>query len=226
MKNPQAQTPDDGEEFDGQLIEIEPPGARPRRARRWVALAVVLLLLFALTRAGSVYIETLWFGSLGYSSVYWTTFWYGWGVFAVFALATGVVLRAAFYALERAFAVTTLAPRRIVLNNEQVFVKPAQFLKPAAWVVSLLLALVYGLGMSEGWRTFALWLNRPATVGADPVFGNAPGFYLFTLPALDAVSSWALGLAWVVLLATLVYAALGLLPAGANLRDALLRLTS
>ncbi|HWW76022.1 MAG TPA: UPF0182 family protein, partial [Pyrinomonadaceae bacterium] len=211
----------DAGEFGGEVIDIEPAG-RGRRPKvgRWAAALVALLLLLALTRAGSVYIETLWFGSLGYSSVYWTTFWYGWGVFAVFALATVLVLRAAFYALERAFAVTTLAPRRIVVNNEPVFVKPARFLKPAAWVVSLLLGLVYGLGMSEGWRTFALWLNRPATSGADPVFGNAPGFYLFTLPALDALSSWALTLAWVVLLATLVYAALGLLPAGANLRAA------
>ncbi|HJQ31695.1 MAG TPA: UPF0182 family protein [Pyrinomonadaceae bacterium] len=211
----------DADEFEGEVIDIEPAG-RGRRPKvgRWVAALAVLLLLFALTRAGSVYIETLWFGSLGYSSVYWTTFRYEWGVFAVFALATAAVLRAAFYALERAFAVTTLAPRRIMVNNQPVFVKPARFLKPAAWVVSLLLAFVYGLGMSEGWRTFALWLNRPATSGADPVFGNAPGFYLFTLPALDAVSSWALTLAWVVLLATLVYAALGLLPSGANLRAA------
>jgi uncharacterized protein len=210
----------DDDEFGGTVIDIEPEARRGgRKVGRWLVALLVLLLLFALTRAGSVYLETLWFGSLGYSSVYWTTFWYGWGVFAVFALATAALLRATFYALERAFAVTTLAPRRIVLNNEQVFVKPAQFLKPAAWVVAPLLGLVYGLGMSEDWRTFALWLNRPATAGAvDPVFGNATGFYLFTLPALDALSSWALGLAWVVLLATLVYAALGLLPAGANLR--------
>src|SRR5919107_3602305 len=177
---------DDADEFGGTVIDIEPEErGRSRKVGRWLVALLVLLLLFALTRAGSVYIETLWFGSLGYSSVYWTTFRYGWGVFAVFALATALVLRAAFYALERAFAVTTLAPRRLVVNNEPVFLKPVQFLKPAAWVVSLLLALVYGLGMSEGWRTFALWLNRPATAGAaDPVFGNATGYYLFTLPAL------------------------------------------
>ena len=122
MKNPHAQTSGDGEDFDGQIIDIEPTGGRPRRTRRWIALAVVLLLFFALTRVGSVYIETLWFGSLGYSSVYWTAFKYGWVVFVVFALATVLLLRVAFFLLERGFAVTTLAPRRVVVNNEQVFI--------------------------------------------------------------------------------------------------------
>ena len=223
MRKPHAQTPED--DFDETIIDAEPPKRagkgpwRPRRGRRTglrLAALAAALLVFALTRAGSVYLETLWFGSLGYSSVYWTGFWYGWGVFAASALVTAAVLRAAFYALERAFAVTTLAPRIIFVNDAQVTVNPARFLKPAAWVAALLLGLVYGLGMAASWRTFALWLNRPPTAGVDPVFGNPLGFYLFTLPVLDALSSWALALAWVVLLGALVYAALGLMPSGAG----------
>lgn len=220
MNKTSAQTPDDGGEFDGPIIDIEPPGGgRPRRTRRWVLAGLVVLLLFALGRAGSVYIETLWFGSLGYSSVYWTAFKYGWGVFAVFALATALVLRVAFFLLERGFAVTTLAPRRVVVNNEQVYIKPARVLKPAAWVVSLLFGLLYGLGAGEAWQTFALWLNRPQVSGVtDPVFGKTLGFYLFTLPALDALTSWLLTLSWVVLVGAVVYSALGLLPSGGGLR--------
>lgn len=220
MKKPSEQTPDDDGEFDGPIIDIEPPpGGRRRRTRLWVLVALSVLLLFVLGRAGSVYMETLWFGSLGYASVYWTAFKYGWVVFAVFALATAVLLRAAFLLLERGFAVTTLAPRRVVINNEQVYIKPARVLKPAAWVVSLLLGLIYGAGMGESWQTFALWLNRPQTSGAaDPVFGKTLGFYLFTLPALDAVTSWLLVLAWVVLVGAVVYSALGLLPSGGSLR--------
>lgn len=219
MKKPSAQPPDDGGEFDGPIIDIEPPaGGRARRARRLVMVGVVLLLLFALGRAGSVYIEALWFGSLGYASVYWTGFKYGWAVFAAFGLATALLLRVAFSLLERGFAVTTLAPRRVVINNEQVYIKPARVLKPAAWVVSILLGLIYGAGMSESWQTFALWLNRPRTSGAgDAIFGKTLGFYLFTLPALDAFTSWLLTLAWVVLVGAVVYSALGLLPSGTSL---------
>jgi uncharacterized membrane protein (UPF0182 family) len=222
MNKTREETPDDGEEFEGPIIDIEPAaGGGRRKARRWVLVAVVLLLLFALTRAGSVYIEALWFGSLGYSSIYWTAFEYGWAVFAVFAVATFLVLRVAFMLMERGFAVTTLAPRRVVVNSEQLFIRPARVLKPAAWVVSLLLGLVYGAGMSESWQTFALWLNRPGTSGAgEPIFGNTLGFYLFTLPAFDAITSWLLTLAWIVLIGAFIYSALGLLPAGANLRAA------
>jgi uncharacterized membrane protein (UPF0182 family) len=222
MNKTRAQDPDDGGEFDGPIIDVEPEevAGGGRRKRRWALVVVVLLLLFALTRAGSVYIETLWFGSLGYSSVYWTGFKYGWAVFAVFALATVVALRVVFLLLERGFAVTTLAPRRVVVNNEQVFIRPARVLRPAAWIVSVLLGLIYGGGMSESWETFALWLNRPGTPGVvDPVFGNTLGFYLFTLPALDAMTSWLLMLAWVALIGAVVYSALGLLPSGGNLRS-------
>jgi uncharacterized membrane protein (UPF0182 family) len=162
----------------------------------------------------------LWFDSLGYASVYWTAFKYEWATFVTFALATTLILRGAFFLLERGFAVTTLAPRRVLLNNAPVFVKPARLLKPAAWIVSLLLGLLYGLGMSEGWQTFALWLNRPPTDVADPIFGNSLGFYLFTLPAVEALSSWLLTLAWVVLLGAFVYAALSLVPTGTDLREA------
>ncbi|HVF41733.1 MAG TPA: UPF0182 family protein, partial [Pyrinomonadaceae bacterium] len=223
MKNQSARAnDDDGGEFDEPVIDIGPPtGGRPRRVRRWAALAVVLLALFALSRAGSVYMETLWFGSLGYSSVYWTAFKYGWAVFAAFALATALLLRGAFSLLERGFAVTTLAPRRVLVNNEQVYIRPARVLKPAAWVVSIFLGLIYGAGMGESWQTFALWLNRPQSSGAaEPVFGKTLGFYLFTLPALDAVTSWLLTLAWVVLLGAFVSSALGLLPSGTTLRAA------
>jgi uncharacterized membrane protein (UPF0182 family) len=217
----ESRTPSPDDDFGGQVIDIDPPGRTSgRKTLRWAFALVILFLLFALARAGSIYLETLWFGSLGYSSVYWTTFKYEWATFAVFALATTLVLRGAFLLLERGFAVTTLAPRRVLLNNEPIFIKPARLLKPAAWVVSLLLGLLYGLGMSDGWQTFALWLNRPPTEGADPVFGNSPGFYLFTLPAVEALSAWLLTMAWVVLLGALVYAALSLIPTSTNLREA------
>jgi uncharacterized membrane protein (UPF0182 family) len=217
MNKSNAQTPPD--DFGGEVIDIEPQGAPGgRRARRWALAVVVVALLVAASRAGSVYLEALWFGSLGYASVYWTAFWYEWATFAVFAVATALVLRVAFWLLERAFVVSALAPRRVVVNNRPVFVKPARLLKPAAWVVSLLFGLLYGLGMSGDWQKFALWLNRPAAGETDPVFGKQLGFYLFTLPVAEAVSEWFLTLAWIVLIGAGVYAVLGLLPSGKDLR--------
>ncbi|MDQ3918612.1 MAG: UPF0182 family protein, partial [Acidobacteriota bacterium] len=219
MNKSSAQAPPD--DFEGEVIDIKPQGGAGRhKARRWALAVVVVALLVAASRAGSVYLETLWFGSLGYASVYWTAFRYEWATFAVFAVATAALLRAAFWLMERAFVVSALAPRRVIVNNQPVFVKPARLLKPAAWVVSLLLGLLYGLGMSGDWQRFALWLNRPPTGDADPVFGRPLGFYLFTLPVAQALSSWLLTMAWVVLLGAGVYAVLGLLPTGKDVRKA------
>ena len=49
---------------DDEVIDISPTPPGRRHWRRWVLLAVVVLF-FALSQALSIYIEALWFGSLG-----------------------------------------------------------------------------------------------------------------------------------------------------------------
>jgi uncharacterized membrane protein (UPF0182 family) len=205
--------PDD---FGGRVIDIDPSGTpkKRRRRRRWLFVVALVAALFALSRASSMYVETLWFGSLGYSSVYWTTLKYAVVPFVIFAPATFIILRGAFWLMERAFDVSALAPRRIVLNNQPVAVEPARLLKPAAWIVSLFFAFVYGLGMSDEWQQFALWLNHPQTAEVDPIFGRQVGFYLFTLPVAETFASWLAMLAFIILVGALVYSLLGLIPTG------------
>ena len=219
MKKPSEQTPDDGGEFDGPIIDIEPPtGGRRRGTRMWVLVALVVLLLFALGRAGSVYMETLWFGSLGYASVYWT------------GLSTGGPCSPSSPWRRRCCCARVLSTRTrlrrydaraAARRNQQRAGLRKTRARPEARGVGRLAAAWSDLrrGAGESWQTFALWFNRPQTPGAaDPVFGKTLGFYLFTLPALDAVTSWLLALAWVVLVGAAVYSALGLLPSGGGLR--------
>ncbi|MFN2481965.1 MAG: UPF0182 family protein [Pyrinomonadaceae bacterium] len=209
------------EDFGGNVIDIHPSGAPKRRRRgRWLFALGLLALLFALSRASSIYIDTLWFGSLGYAAVYWTTFKYAVALFLLFAVSTALILRGAFWLMERAFDVSALAPRRILLNNQPVFVEPARLLKPVAWLVAIFFGFVYGAGVSGEWQRFALWLNRPQTGEVDPVFGRQVGFYLFTLPVAETLASWLLTLAFVVLVGSLAYALLSLIPTGADAEGA------
>src|SRR5205085_2971314 len=60
--------------------------------------------------------------------------------------------------------------------------------------------------------TFALYLKQPATSAFDPVFHRTVGFYLFTLPVYDLLSSWLSTIAFIALIAAAVYA-LATLPA-------------
>lgn len=218
-EQPTPMVPDN---FNEQFIEIDPRNEpqRTRRARWWWPL-VVIALFFALSRASSIYVETLWFGSLGYIVVYWTAFRYELALFGIFTLVTTIILRSAFWLMERAVDASTLKPRRILLNNEVVVVNPARLLKPLAWIVSLLFGLGYGLSMSSAWQMFALWWNHSPTTEVDPIFGQQLGFYLFTLPVAQTLASWFLVLACLAVGGAGIYAVLSLLPAGRDFQESL-----
>jgi uncharacterized membrane protein (UPF0182 family) len=187
-----------------EVIEISPTRPPRRRWRRWVILAVILLV-FTLSQMLSIYVEALWYGSLGYSSVYWYTLRLKLALFVIFALLTFLILRGVFWLFERLFASTALEGRVIIVNNQAVNIAPARILRPASWVVAAFFALVYGLGMSQNWRLFALYLNQMPTAESDPIFQKPLGFYLFTLPVHQILSWWLVVLAIIILFGSVLY---------------------
>jgi uncharacterized protein len=204
MSTPFAPDPDD----DSTVIDIE-PATKPKRRRTLVWLGVAaLLLIFMLFRSVSVYISALWFDSLGYSSVYWYIFRAKLLTFLFFAVVTAAILRAAFWLIERTFAATALEMRSVVVNNQTLKINPSKFFRPAAWALSVVVGLAFGLGMKDGWREFALYLNQPAVATPDPIFGKPLSFYLFSLPVHQMVSRWLIMLSLVVLVATAFFAIL------------------
>ena len=200
-------SPFDIDEDDSKVIDIEP--SKPKRSRKlvWV-IAGALLLLFVLFRSVSVYVSALWFDSLGYSSIYWYVFRAKLFTFLIFAAATVVILRAAFWLIERTFAATAFEIRSVVVNNQTLKINPSKFFRPAAWALSLVIGLAFGLGMKDGWREFALYLNQPPVATPDPIFGKPLSFYLFSLPVHQMLSRWLLMLSLVILVVTALFAGL------------------
>ncbi|HKP47000.1 MAG TPA: UPF0182 family protein [Pyrinomonadaceae bacterium] len=194
---------------DNEVIDV---GARkPRRWRRWVLAAIaVILLLFS--RGLGIFLSAAWFSSLGLSSVYWYIFKLKFGLFLLFAILTALLLRLSFWALEKCFSSHALEKRTIVVNNQSFQFAPERFLRPAFWVVSILFAIMYGLAMKASWQTFALYLHQAQTAVTDPVFNKPVGFYLFSLPLLDLISSWLITLAFVVLVVSIIYSFLAATP--------------
>lgn len=121
---------------------------------------------------------------------------------------TGAILRGGFWLVERAFRSFAVSPRTVFLNQQPVSISPGRVLRPLAWIVSILAALVFGFGMRAQWRDFALYFHQPQTTLADPIFNRPVSFYLFNLPVYDAISSWLLYLAIIIFIAALVYALL------------------
>jgi uncharacterized membrane protein (UPF0182 family) len=190
--------------------EVIDVGPRPRRRwRRWVLVSLIVLL-FLLSRSLSIYLSALWFGSLGYSTTYWYIFKLKTVLFLVFTLLTILILRGGFWLLERAFSAYALQKRTIVVNNQPMQISPARFTRPVTWVVAIIFALINGFAMKGEWKQFGLYFNQPVTGLPDPVFGRPLGFYLFTLPIYNSLSSWLLSLSFIILCAALIYSLLAL----------------
>ncbi|HJU54875.1 MAG TPA: UPF0182 family protein [Pyrinomonadaceae bacterium] len=200
-------TPFDIDADDSKVIDIEPD--KPKRSRKlvWI-IGAALLLIFILFRFVNVYISALWFDSLGYSSVYWYIFRTKLLTFLIFAVVTAAILRAAFWLIERTFAATALDRRTVVVNNQSVTVNPSKFFRPVAWALSVIIGLVIGLGMKDGWREFALYLNQPSVPTPDPIFGKPLSFYLFSLPVHQMLSRWLIMLSLIILVVTALFSIL------------------
>ncbi|HEV7857490.1 MAG TPA: UPF0182 family protein [Pyrinomonadaceae bacterium] len=188
---------------DDVVIDIGPM-QRNRHPWRWV-LGAAVLVVFALFRSLSIYLSALWFDSLGYASVYWYMFRLKLILFIGFALLTFLILRGAFWLLERALVSYALERRVVTFNNQQFNVSPARILRPLAWVVSGVLGLMFGLGMMESWRRFALYLHQMPTADLDPIFNKPVGFYLFSLPVHQLLSWWLTVLAFIILAGAVLY---------------------
>jgi uncharacterized membrane protein (UPF0182 family) len=195
------------DDMDDNIIDISPPTRKRRRKLVWIIVAVVALI-FILLRSASIYISALWFGSLGYSSVYWYIFRTKLFTFLIFTFLTALILRAAFWLIERTFAATALERRTITVNNQAVSINPGRLFRPVAWAVSIIAGLVFGLGMKDGWREFALYLNQPSITTPDPIFHKPLGFYLFSLPVHQMLSQWLIMLSLVILIVTVLFAVL------------------
>ena len=192
---------------DSEIIDVPPP--KRRRWRRWL-IGAAFLLFILISRSLSIYVSALWFGSVGYSPVYWYILKLKVAIFLIFLVLTAVILRAGFSLLERIFAAHASTPRTIFVNNQPVQFAPARYLRPLAWGVALLFALFAGLSMKGRWLEFASYLHRTQTSINDPIFNKPLEFYLFSLPVLDSLSSWLVTITFVLFCAALIYSLLSL----------------
>src|SRR5689334_10282134 len=192
---------------DAKVIDVGPPSRR--RWKIWIIVAAIVLLL-SFSRLLSIYLSALWFDSLGYSSVYWYIFKLKLALFLGSAVLTALLLSATFLLFQRLFGALAFESRTIILNNQPFQFSPAKFIRPLGWIVSAFFGLVYGFSLKEHWRQFALFWNQPSSNVYDPIFGRSLSFYLFSLPFYDLLSSWLLGVTFIILCAALAYSLLGL----------------
>jgi len=187
------------------------------RRRRHIARLALLVALGAVILGGSTavsfYVDALWFGSLGYSSVFWTRLSLQGATFAACALATFVVVYGVFRALKPN-SLGQLAGATMLFNRRSVALPVEPVLKLLGLGLSLGIAAVTGASMMSQWMTLALYWDAPRSAALpDPIFGQSLDFYLFTLPALQLVSGWLLTLS---IIACLIAALFVVITGGAR----------
>ena len=191
---------------------LESRGPRDPRLRRKliVVLIVIAAIFFAAKTALSYWVDLLWFRSLGYADVFWTSWRLQWGIFALFAVATLAILYGAFSALKRASQDSLPSARQILLGGQPVNLSIEPVLRIVGFFGSLLVAVLTGTAMMEDWPTLALFWYAPHSTGSvvDPIFGRPLNFFLFTLPAWQLILGWLLTLAVIVCVVALVLIAI------------------
>ena len=162
--------------------------------RRVLIIAgIILLFLFVVTPLVGLYIDRLWFGSLGYGTVFQTRLnyqvWLGLGGFVVafVVIAFNVVLALRMLGPSQ---LSKIGVRRRVLSTV-----PGRL----ALVAAAIVALVFARIALENWETVAKAFNATSFGQSDPQFGMDIGFYVFQYPLLTLVWGWLLGLVFVCL---------------------------
>jgi uncharacterized membrane protein (UPF0182 family) len=170
--------------------------ARRPRGRRLFLLLLLLLAIIVLGGRSAVswYVDALWFGSLGYSPVFWKALTLQWTVFAVFFAATFLILYGWFRILMRLSRPDLRSATTFVIGTRTFRLPVEGVLHAVALGGAALISLATAATMMGDWPKFALyWFQpHPAAGPTDPIFGRPLGFYLFSLPVWQSLSGWLL----------------------------------
>src|SRR5271170_5166540 len=109
-----------------------------------ILLVLLAVILFGGETALSYWVDLLWFRSLGYGNVFWTTWRLQCGIFAIFAVATFLVLYGAFLALKRAHQADLPSDHEIVIAGRPVNFSVEPALRVVAFCAALVIAGVTG----------------------------------------------------------------------------------
>ena len=182
-----------------QLFKRRPRVVRERRPpsrRRRITVTVLGILVVLLLASGSLMglrVDYLFLATLGHSNVFWTP------------LLTQVVLFLVGFA-----ACAALIGVSVPFWSRAISGLDARAGRISRWL-GLALAVVAGIAggssLAGSWQDVLLFLHGGSFGATDPVFGQDYGFFVFTLPVVDAVSGLLWGVAIVSALVSVVIAA-------------------
>ena len=186
---------------------MRPAARMPKLTRRSriliaVALAVVLLLLFG-PRIIDAYVDWLWFGELGYRSVFTTKLVTRLVVFLVAGvMMAGIVFAALALAYRmRPVFVPTTGPNDPVARYRTAVMSRLRLIGIG---VPAVIGVITGFVAQMYWDRVQLFIHGGSFGIADPQFGKDLGFYAFDLPFYRLVLSYLFAATFLAFIANLV----------------------
>ncbi|MDQ3383953.1 MAG: UPF0182 family protein, partial [Actinomycetota bacterium] len=153
-------------------------------------LLIVVVLVMALAWLARLWTDYLWFDELGYSSVLTTRLGTQVLLFVVAGLLTGVAIWSALWLAYRHRPIyAPSSPEQQNLDRYRAALDPIRRLVFIG--VPVVLGLFSGTAAASQWQPALLWLNRQPWGVTDPQFGIDIGFFVFTLPWLEVLVSFA-----------------------------------
>jgi uncharacterized protein len=166
-----------------------------------ILIAIVVVGVILLGRAGNTLVDWLWFSSIGYEGVFWTIFTARTGLFlTVFAVSTGAFWLSGSLALHFAGQVAARPVRPTFSTGAQQtslqllagYVSPHVPARLLVAGAAVLLGLLTAAIELSNWEMALRFLHQVPYGESEPVFGKDIGFYLFSLPAYVALKNWLL----------------------------------
>ena len=162
-----------------------------------IAVGLIVLIFIVLAAGTTFFTDWLWFKSLGFTGVFWTSFLTNWVVRLTAFAVTFAFLFVNFALALRAFKRLRPPEEGLLTQLQQLGDLPLPWLNLAA---SAVLAFLISSALNPGWAAVQQFLH-PVTVGiADPVLKLDVGYYLFRFPILQSLNGLAQSLAWLTLL--------------------------
>ena len=174
-------------------MSVRPPTRMPALTRRsrtllGIAAAVVAVLLIG-PRFVDTYVDWLWFGELGYRSVFTTVLFTRLIVFLATALVVGAIVFAGLalaYRTRPVFVPTVGAGDPVARYRMAVMTRLRLF----GFGVPAVIGFLAGVVAQSYWPRVQLFLHGGSFGIADPQFGRDLGFYAFDLPFYRMVLSF------------------------------------
>lgn len=178
--------------FDSDTPTVPKRIAVPRRRPAWaIALAVVIAVLVLIVITANLWTEWVWFKHVGYSTV-WTTAWFTRLVlFFVFGISSALAVWLTLWLAKRARPKASTR-RKTVFDAYREQLRPVERLVMV--ILPALVGLISGAVAASKWDVFLAWRYQVPFGVTDPQFGKDLSFYIFTLPAVNVVVDFFLGI--------------------------------